>query len=324
MEPKIKVDLAFTERECRRCHKNGDSAQFCRTSSPFFSLGYSDICADCFDDYFSQDDYSWERIDKACQYLDVPFIPKKFEELHESFGKDGFRMYCEFFQQAGYDELGWGDYFKEFKRLKEAGYIQDELPVLQDAHRRELQEKWGFNYDDEALFYLDSLYNGLLTTQNVNGSLQVDQAEKLCKISHELNMRIQSGATDIDKLIGSYEKLVKIADFTPKNVKNASDFDSIGELIKWCEKKGFVNTYYDNVTRDIVDETMKNIQAYNRRLYTNESGVAEQIQERIKSLEAAEKLDSYYDIEQSFDTDEYENAGYVELFEDDDDFNVEI
>jgi hypothetical protein len=57
----------------------------------------------------------------------------------------------------------------------------------------------------------------------------------------------------------SYDKLVKTAEFTPKNVKNINDFDSVGELIKWLEKKGWHNTFYDNVTRDVVDETMKNI-----------------------------------------------------------------
>ena len=33
----------------------------------------------------------------------------------------------------------------------------------------------------------------------------------------------------------------------------------MGELIKWLEKKGWRNQYYDNVSRDVVDETMKNI-----------------------------------------------------------------
>ena len=72
-------------------------------------------------------------------------------------------------------------------------------------------------------------------------------------------MRIQGGATDIDKLIGSYEKLVKIAEFTPKNTKNAGDFDSVGELVKWLEKGGWKNKFYDGATRDVVDETMKKI-----------------------------------------------------------------
>jgi hypothetical protein len=60
-------------------------------------------------------------------------------------------------------------------------------------------------------------------------------------------------------MLSSYDKLVKTAEFTPKNVKNATDFDSVGELFRWLEKRGWRNKFYDDVTRDIVDETMKNI-----------------------------------------------------------------
>ena len=91
------------------------------------------------------------------------------------------------------------------------------------------------------------IYNGILLTQNINGALQTDQALKLCKISFEIDSRIRGGQ-DIDKLLSSYDKLVKIAEFTPKNAKNANDFDSMGELIKWLEKKGFKNKFYENRT----------------------------------------------------------------------------
>jgi hypothetical protein len=81
-------------------------------------------------------------------------------------------------------------------------------------------------------------------------------------ISLELESRIRAGA-DFDKLLSSYDKLVKVAEFTPKNAKNANDFDSVGELIKWLEKRGWKNKFYDGVTRDVIDETIKNIQNYN-------------------------------------------------------------
>jgi len=68
-------------------------------------------------------------------------------------------------------------------------------------------------------------------TQNISGALQMDQALKLCKISLQLDSKIRAG-DDIDKIVSSYDKLVKTAEFTPKNVKNASDFDSVGELVK--------------------------------------------------------------------------------------------
>lgn len=198
--------------------------------------------------------------------------------------------------------------------MKLSGELDDELPGIADQKRRKLQERWGANYDDEALRYLENLYNGLMTTQNVNGALQVDQALKICKMSYEIDCRIREGA-DFDKILASYDKLVKTAEFTPKNVKNINDFDSVGELIKWLEKRGWKNTFYDDVSRDIVDETMQNFQAFNQRLYTNESGIGEQITERLNNLKnvALIEQESYYGTNAEYDLDNYENEGYSQL-----------
>jgi hypothetical protein len=114
-------------------------------------------------------------------------------------------------------------------------------------------------------------------------------------------------------MLASYDKLVKVAEFTPKNVKNASDFDSVGELVKWLEKGGWKNKFYDGVTRDIVDETVKNIQNWSQRLYTNESGIGEEITKRIEALKTAALKENYYDSDQSYNLDEYDNDGYNQL-----------
>jgi hypothetical protein len=210
--------------------------------------------------------------------------------------------------------------------LKAAGALEDELPEIADKKRKQLKEKWGSNYDDEALRYLEGLFNGLMTTQNVNGALQVDQAKKICKMSYEVDRRIDEG-TDFDKLLSSYDKLVKAAEFTPKNVKNINDFDTFGEAIKWLEKNGWRNTFYDNVTRDIVDESMKNFQNFNQRLYTNESSMPEEIARRIEALKTTAKMEqeNYYGTDKEYDLDAFEREGYeVDWEGENDDFAVEV
>lgn len=162
----------------------------------------------------------------------------------------------------------------------------------------------------------------MLQTQNVNGALQDDQAKKLCKISLEIDSRIREGS-DFDKILSSYDKLVKVAEFTPKNVKNATDFDSVGEVFRWLEKRGWVNKFYDGVTQDVVDETMKNIMNFNQRLYVNESGITEEIERRLSALKNAQELENYYNTDKEYDLDEYDNAGYDELMKDED-FQVEL
>ena len=298
---------------------------FAPTKSPFFADGVIPMCNDCVDKDLAACDWEWDYVDKMCQMADIPFVPKEWERLREMTEQEVFYRYATIFLGSEYEGIGWSDYYKAFKDLKAAGALEDELPEVADKKRQDLKEKWGANYDDEALHYLEGLFNGLMTTQNVNGALQIDQAKKICKMSYEVDRRIAEGS-DFDKLLSSYDKLVKAAEFTPKNVKNINDFDTFGEAIKWLEKKGWRNTFYDNVTRDIVDESMKNFQNFNQRLYTNESSMPEEIARRIEALKttAALENDNYYGTDKSYDLDAFEREGYEVTFEgDDDEFRVE-
>ncbi len=77
------------------------------------------------------------------------------------------------------------------------------------------------------------------------------------------------------------------------------------------------NVYYDGVTQDIVDETIKNIQNYNQRLYTNESNIDDEITHRIENLKATKEIEenSYYGTDKvNYDVDNYDNDGYEDLF----------
>lgn len=314
LQPNIARRRSFAIKQCNRCGGTFAPSNFAPTKSIFYPDGALPICNDCIELYLVEVDFDWGEVNKLCQYADIPFVPREWERLHEMNGDKTFPIYAEVFAQSEYEDLGWSDYFEAYKTLKASGELDDELPGIADQKRRKLQERWGANYDDEALRYLENLYNGLMTTQNVNGALQIDQALKICKMSYEIDCRIRE-SSDFDKILASYDRLVKAAEFTPKNVKNINDFDSVGELIKWLEKRGWKNQFYDNVPRDIVDETMKNFQAFNQRLYTNESGIGEQITERINNLKNAQLIEqeSYYGTNIDYDLDNYENDGYSRL-----------
>lgn len=312
----IRPAKEFSSKICQRCKREFGPENFTKTKSYFYPDGYLPICNECLKEFLRRDSFNWRSVSKICQYADIPFIPTKFEELRKINGDDVFPIYALVFFGEEFKDLGWGDYFEEFKRLEQEKTIEDELPGLREEKMRRLQEKWGPNYDYDALIYLENLYEGLLQTQNVNGALQGDQALKICKISYEIDSRIREGV-DFDKMLSSYDKLVKTAEFTPKNVKSASDFDSVGELFRWLEKRGWRNSYYDGVTQDIVDETIKNIQNYNQRLYTNESNIGDEITHRIENLKAAKEIEenSYYGTDKAdYDLDNYDNDGYEDLF----------
>lgn len=323
MKPNIpKQRKPFILKTCSRCNGSFGPDAFSETKSFFYKDGYLPICNSCIEEYLVENNFDWEAVDKVCQYADIPFVPSEFERLHEMNGDKVFPVYAKVFLSSDYNGLDWGVYFRKFKELKEAGLIDDELPVIKEKKLSQLKEKWGANYDEEELHYLEGLYDGMLQTQNVNGALQDDQAKKLCKISLEIDSRIREGS-DFDKILSSYDKLVKVAEFTPKNVKNATDFDSVGEIFRWLEKRGWVNKFYDGVTQDVVDETMKNIMNFNQRLYVNESGITEEIERRLSALKNAQELENYYNTDKEYDLDEYDNAGYDELMKNED-FQVEL
>lgn len=309
-------DIEFEDKICNCCGRKKDSFSFLSTKSFLFPSGYVDTCTECLAKHLEDDD-SWNTMDKICQYLDIPFEPSRYEELKKTNSPYTLlKAYNLIYSKDEYVNIDWSSYNEAYKELVERDALIDVVPGLADEERRKLEEKWGKNYDEDALTYLENLYDGLILTQNINGALQGDQALKICKISYEIDCRIREGA-DFDKLLASYDKLVKTGEFTPKNVKNASDFESMGELCRWLEKRGFVNRFYDGETRDIVDETIKNIQSWNQRLYTNESEIGEEINKRIAALKTAAELESYYDVNPEVDDyDTYESAGYEQLFSD--------
>jgi len=312
LQPKIKRKVLF--RDCPICGNTLSLSEFAPTTSIFYPDGVIPICGHCIDNWLKEQDWNWDAIDKLCQMADIPFIPKEWENLKEMSEDNLFARYAMICQKSEYYGVGWKKYYDEYQELKKNGDLGSVLPLIGDAERQELQLKWGSNYDDEQLTYLENLYKGILTSQSVNGALQDDRALKICKISLEIDERIRAGE-DFDKLLASHDKLVKQADFTPTNIKNLNDFDSIGELVKWMEKKGWQARYHDGVTRDIVDETVQNIQSFNQRLYTNESGISEQIEARIASLKNVKDLEDNFGSENEFKLEDYDNEGYKKLME---------
>ena len=324
IEPKIPRPKLIMRR-CTKCGIDAPTSEFAATHSLFYPDGYLPVCNDCINIFLKSHSYEWEWIDKVCQWADIPFIVKEWERLIELNGLEStWPTYAHVFADQCYQNLGWRDYDQQYRKLKEVGMITEEIPGLREQHLQELQNTWGSNYSEEELRYLEDLYQGLLLTQNVNGPLQKDQARKLCKLSLEIDSRIRAGDKDVDKFLSSYDKVVKAAEFTPKNTKNAADFDSFAEVAHWLEKRGHVNRFYDGSTRDVIDEELKTIQNYNQKLYINEGGIGQEITERLMNLQKAtqfENQESIYDLRQEFDLDEFDNDAFKVTEEEE--FNAE-
>lgn len=314
-------------QECTRCGQSLGIGSFSPSKNKLFVNGYLPVCDQCLvemvrEDLKASDGNIWDVGNKYCQWINVPFVPARWQEMYDKKKEEAITAYIRVFFAPEYEGVEWFDYEQEYRELKEEGTLNVAvIPGYTEQKLKELRAKWGANYDDEELTYLEQLYNGILATQSVNGALQTDQALKLCKLSLTIDSRIRGGG-DIDKLLASYERIVKVAEFTPRNVKNAQDFDSVGELFSYLEKTGFINKFYDGVKRDVVDITMNNIQSFCQRLYTQESGIGEDIERRIESLKCAQEIEYNMGLTDDFASDQMTQQ--VDDYFDQEEFNPEV
>ena len=279
-------------KKCQRCGEEKTPANYIAVNNSIIHGGSLPICRQCLAkqlDKANQEGELWNVMDKICQWADVPFVPEEFDKIYEGHGRDAIGFYISMFRGKPYDTLDWKMYNEVYQQLKEENRVEDALPEVRASLRRKMQQKWGRNYDDEQLEYLENLHQGLLNSQNIVGALNEDQALKLCKISLIIEEKIRAGE-EFDKDLKAYDSLSKLANLTPKIVKDANEFNSTGEIFAYLEKKGWINKYYDGAVRDEADYTAKDIKLWLQYLYVNETGVAEEIEQRIENLKISAQL----------------------------------
>lgn len=300
--------MARLLKECDKCHQNKSSDSFIEVKSPFFSDGVLPICASCIEKMMLINEGDFNFYDKLCQWADIPFLTEEWSKLYQFNRERTFEIYAKMYKKGQYENADWREVNKKYRELAKQGALHNEIPELQEEEYQKLRRDWGENYSTQELIALENLFQGILNTQNISNKLQSTDVRRICKISLIIDDKIREGVDFKDDL-ANYEKLVKIAALSPKDVKNANDFNSVGELFAYLEKKGWENKFYDGANKDVVDETMKNIQLYVRNLYVNETGISEDIERRIEGLKVAKELEDEYDTPQD-DLDEYEIEGF--------------
>lgn len=309
----------MAQKICYKCKNEKTTSHYIAVNSPLFN-GSLPICRECLAKMISNasEDERWNVVDKICQWADVPFIPGEWEKIYQSNGKDALGVYIAIFRNEEYKNLDWEIYNNVYLQLLEENRVEDAIPELKEKQLKDWRKKWGMDYDEQQLEYLENLHQGLLNSQNVVGALNEDQALKLCKISLIIEEKIRAGL-DFSKELKSYDSLANLSNLTPKNVKDANEFDSFGEVYAYLEKTGWVDKYYDGAVRDEVDNTEKNMKNWVRYLYVNETGIAEEIEQRINNLKVAAELEG-----EVFNEDEFKQYLSEESQDIKEDFKIDI
>lgn len=287
--------MAIGAKECTKCGKFYKIDMFPQTNSRFFIGKRADMCFNCIETMIDSENY--DDVNKVCQWLDYPLLMGEWMKLYKVHRSKTFRMYSEMFFNGAFDGgIDWTEMNEHLKAAIGDGTLIDEIPEFNAEWMNQMAEKWQMEATSDEYKHLEFLHADLLRTQNIITGAQADAAKKMCKLSLMADKEIRKGIVP-DKLLKAYNDLGKASDFTPKNAKNAGDFDSVGEVFLWLEKRGWNRNFYDFVEKDQVDTTMNNVQAYLRRLVLGESNLAEEVEKRLAAIK-------------NFDLDDAEDFGF--------------
>lgn len=295
--------LPFYAHECPVCGRLSGKMDFALVKSPFFLEGRLPICNRCLSkevrDCVEQGG-GWDMMDLICQWANVPFIPEQFTKFYQSAPALCVGNYLALFMKDEYSRTSWASYEEKWKKIQEEGRTKEIHPDFNTYEIEKLKEKFGSTYTAEELLRLGHLYNGIKETYGFADVIAEDNATKMAKISYEIDRAIAAGQP-IDKLVSAYNKLQVSSGFTTENAHDMNSFESISEIALFYEKIGWDKKFHNDESNDIVDKTMKNIQACNARLWTNESSMADQVETRLEQKKRIEELEGRVGMEEDLD-----------------------
>ena len=295
--------MANKEIICTHCSKPIPLNMTFRTSSLFIPSGYIPFCLDCLCELIDMKNIA--EVDKLCQYANWPFNPAKWLLLCKGNlnSKTIFHTYYKtsilpLYKDGYAEKVDWKTVNDTWADIIQKGELAKQLsPEEQKAYEDKLREFWEVDLNDtqyslSQLEYLQKLYDDIERTQNVSTGAQADQAKKLARLSLAMDIAQRNNELELyAKLMTAYTNLVKIAEFTPKSSQSNSSFESVGELVAFLEKTGFINKFYDGEQRDIVDKTIKNQQIFLRRLVSGESNLSERIEQRLQRMQVLDRME---------------------------------
>ena len=156
------------------------------------------------------------------------------------------------------------------------------------------------SYKPDEWVQLESLYQNMMDSYDVQGAGHEDTLKLACKTSLKSNQLLDMG--DIDsakKMVSMYDQLMKSGNFTAaQNKKDKGEFiDSISELVELCEKDGFIPRYYTDSPKDRVDETILDLQNYTKTLVVEEMNLGNLIEGAVREMVREENKEEDEDID---------------------------
>ena len=237
------------------------------------------------------------EIEKQNEERDA-FYKEKFEngEITESeyktYTSTGHQMNTRVVGEGFNPFIGVDNPYNENNFLSE-----DEIPDPGNELTKEdklfLASKWGRMYKPSEWVALELDYHQMMNSFDIQDADSLNTLILICKTNLKMNQFLDNGDIEgFQKLSKVSESLRKSAKFTAAQNKEAKgDFvDSIGELVRICEKDGFIPRFATDIPQDKVDLTLQDMTNYLNKLVTQDLGFGQQIEDAIKKIQIQKEM----------------------------------
>ena len=175
---------------------------------------------------------------------------------------------------------------------------------LTDEDKAYLRLKWGSTYTQEEWVKLETQYNEMMNSYDIQTAGHKDTLIDIGDIE------------GYQKAMKVYNDLMHAGNFTAVQNKtdNGEYIDSIAELVAICEKDGFIPRYYVEEPKDRIDRVLQDLQGYTRSLIMEETNLGNMIEGALKQIEVDNEKAARINTDDGEDDDEAQRLLEESLF----------
>lgn len=275
-----------------KCPKCGRNAQLMFSNNPLVPQE-NVICFNCIRENLSYTNL--EHADFFCRTYNIPFDPNLWMDFAKTYGDKVFEEYTSIqltdnspdkvnLYYSGSTRDLWAKANKEWEKARTFLDILNRIPAMKESYITRSRLKWGNQYTFEELIKLDSTYARTLKANNITNPLVKEAVKTLCKLQIEMDEAIRAkDAKAIKDFSSAYSTFAKQADLE-KMVEETKtdDITTVAELYQYMEDQGFKFKFHDGFDRDEVDRAITDIQAANRTLILESTGLRQLLEDMAR------------------------------------------
>ncbi len=261
------------------------------------------VCSDCLNKEI--DRKNLKEANFFCKTYNLPFDPNKWLEIEKVSGPKVFEEYVNVvaaenpksLYNSDKTDLLWERMNKEWQKDLTNEELISRITPIKDGFVKRMQIKWGPKYSFQQYLKLEDLYTNTVKSNSITNPLTLDIIKKIAIVSVEMDQALEDGdiqsAAEFNKMHTTLVKSAGLDDLV--EVSDDNVLSTVADLCKFIEDSGGVFQYYDDVTRDIVDKTIQDLEEWTRNFVIDNAGISttyELIENQYKQKMQAETLNS--------------------------------